>query len=82
MLLQSRRGQIMSLDLRDSSTNANAVIFAESGAGKSFLTQAMVAEYLSMGAKVFTIDIGRSYYKLCKWLGGEFIEFKDRKSVV
>ncbi|WP_255594939.1 type IV secretion system protein TraC [Acidovorax sp. sif1233] len=80
MLLQSRRGQIMSLDLRDSSTNANAVIFAESGAGKSFLTQAMVAEYLSMGAKVFTIDIGRSYYKLCKWLGGEFIEFNPDSS--
>lgn len=75
MLLQSRRGQIMSLDLRDSNTNANAVIFAESGAGKSFLTQAMISEYLSMGAKVYAIDVGRSYYKLCKWLGGEFIEF-------
>ena len=75
LMLQSRRGQIMTLDLRDSSTNSNAVIFAESGAGKSFLTQAMVAEYLSMGAKVYCIDVGRSYYKLSKWLGGEFIEF-------
>ena len=75
LMLQSRRGQIMTLDLRDSSTNSNAVIFAESGAGKSFLTQAMVAEYLSMGAKVYCIDVGRSYYKLAKWLGGEFIEF-------
>jgi conjugal transfer ATP-binding protein TraC len=71
LMLQSRRGQIMTLDLRDSSTNSNAVIFAESGAGKSFLTQAMVAEYLSMGAKVYCIDVGRSYYKLAKWLGGD-----------
>ena len=75
MLLQSRRGQIMSMDLRDSSTNTNAVIFAESGAGKSFLTQAMLAEDHSCGAKVYAIDVGRSYYKLAKWLGGEFIEF-------
>lgn len=77
MLLQSRRGQIMPLDLRDTSTNSNAVIFAESGAGKSFLTQALIADYLSMGAKVYAIDIGRSYFKLCKWLDGEFIEFKQ-----
>lgn len=28
-----------------------------------------------MGAKVYCIDVGRSYYKLSKWLGGEFIEF-------
>lgn len=75
MMMQSRRGQLMSWDLRDSSTNSNAVVFAESGAGKSFLTQAMIAEYLSIGAKVYAIDVGRSYYKLCKWLGGSFIEF-------
>ena len=81
MLLQSRRGQIMSLDLRDSNTNSNAVVFAESGAGKSFLTQSIIAEYLSMGAKVYAIDVGRSYYKLCKWLGGEFIEFSPDKDL-
>lgn len=74
-LLQSRRGQIMSFDLYDSSTNKNGVIFAESGAGKSFLTQDLVAEYLSLGAKVWVIDVGRSYLKQCRWLDGSFIEF-------
>lgn len=81
MLLQSRRGQIMSLDLKDSKTNSNAVVFAESGAGKSFLTQMILTEYLSMGAKVYAIDVGKSYYKLCKWLGGEFIEFSPEKDL-
>ncbi|CAN7643493.1 type IV secretion system protein TraC [Acidovorax sp. LjRoot129] len=81
MLLQSRRGQIMSLDLRDSKTNSNAVVFAESGAGKSFLTQTLLTEYLSMGAKVYAIDVGKSYYKLCKWMGGEFIEFSPDKDL-
>lgn len=75
LLLQSRRGQVMGLDLYDSSTNYNATVFAESGAGKSVLTQALVADYLSMGAKVWVIDVGRSYLKLAKLLQGAFIEF-------
>ena len=77
MLHVSRRGQIMAIDLYDSTTNYNAVIFAESGAGKSFLTQDIITSYLSKGAQVWVIDVGRSYYKLCKVLGGEFIEFSD-----
>lgn len=75
MLLQSRRGQLMSMDLYDSPTNYNGVIFASSGAGKSFLTQAMIMDYMSMGAKVWVIDVGRSYLKLAKMLQGSFIEF-------
>ena len=75
MMLQSRRGQLMSLDLYDSPTNYNGVIFASSGAGKSFLTQAMIMDYMSMGAKVWVIDVGRSYLKLAKLLKGSFIEF-------
>ncbi|MBV7542106.1 type IV secretion system protein TraC [Acidovorax sp. sic0104] len=75
MLLQSRRGQVMSLDLYDSPTNYNGVVFAAAGSGKSFFTQAMIADYLSMGAKVWVIDVGRSYLKLAKMLGGSFIEF-------
>lgn len=75
MMLQSRRGQLMSMDLYDSPTNYNGVIFASSGAGKSFLTQAMIMDYMSMGAKVWVIDVGRSYLKLAKLLKGSFIEF-------
>lgn len=74
-LLQSRRGQLMGFDLYDTPTNMNGVVFAESGAGKSFFTQMLVTEYLSMGAKVWVIDVGRSYLKLAKWLDGSFIEF-------
>lgn len=75
MLFQSRRGQLMSMDLYDSPTNYNGVIFASSGAGKSFLTQSIAMDYLSMGAKVWVIDVGRSYLKLAKLLKGSFIEF-------
>lgn len=81
MLLQSRRGQLMSMDLYDSPTNYNGVIFASSGAGKSFLTQAMIMDYLSMGAKVWVIDVGRSYLKLAKLLKGSFIEFGPESGI-
>ena len=75
LLLQSRRGQLMSFDLYDSTTNYNGVVFAESGSGKSFFTQQIITDYLSMGAKVWVIDVGRSYLKLARLLQGAFIEF-------
>lgn len=75
MMLQSRRGQLMSLDLFDSPTNYNGVVFAESGSGKSFFTQSIIMDYLSMGAKIWVIDVGRSYLKLARLLQGAFIEF-------
>lgn len=76
-LLTSRRGQIMPMDLYDSATNYNGVVFAESGSGKSFFTAQILTDYLSLGAKVWVIDVGRSYLKLARLLGGSFIEFGE-----
>lgn len=81
LLTQSRRGQMMAIDLFDSSTNMNGVVFAEAGAGKSFFTQSLVCEYLSMGAKVFVIDAGRSFYKLCRAFSGAFVEFNSASKI-
>ena len=75
-LFVSRRGQLIPFDLfTGSETNFNAVVFAESGSGKSFFTNYMVNCYNSVGAKIWIIDIGRSYEKICKALGGDYIEF-------
>lgn len=81
MMFTSRRGQLMSLDLHDSFTNYNGIIFAESGSGKSFFTQQIIIDYLSIGAKVWVIDVGRSYYKLAKVLKGTFMEFKNTSNI-
>jgi len=81
MLFISRRGQLMSFDLRDSDTNYNCFLAATSGAGKSFFTNYMIMNYLSLGGQVFCIDIGRSYEKLCKHLGGQYIEFSDESNI-
>jgi len=81
MILTSRRGQPMMFDLFDSPTNYNGIVFAESGAGKSFFTQQMIMDYLSTGARVWVCDVGRSYEKLSNVVDGEFIEFSERSQI-
>jgi conjugal transfer ATP-binding protein TraC len=66
----------MLLDLFDSPGNYNAVVAAASGSGKSFLVNELCLSYLAAGGRVWVIDIGRSYQKLCRLLQGDFIEFK------
>lgn len=75
--LMSRNGQIMSLSLHDSDTNKNLVIAAESGSGKSFLTNELIFSYLSEGAQVWVIDAGKSYHKLSEMLEGDFLHFEE-----
>lgn len=79
--LISRNGQLMSLSLHDSNTNKNAVVAAESGSGKSFLVNELVMSYLSEGAQVWVIDVGRSYEKLCETLEGDFVHFEAGTNV-
>ena len=73
----SRQGQLIRFDLFDSRTNYNATIAAESGSGKSFLANYLITSYLSLGAQVFVIDVGKSYQNLCELLGGSFIDVAD-----
>ncbi|MEA3241222.1 MAG: type IV secretion system protein TraC [Pseudomonadota bacterium] len=81
MLMTSRRGQPVMFDLYDSPTNFNGIVFAESGAGKSFFTQQMIMDYLSTGSRVWVCDVGRSYEKLSNVVDGEFIEFSERSQI-
>lgn len=76
-----RSGQIMALDLFDSGTNFNLCIAAQSGAGKSFLVNEILVSYLSAGAEAWVIDVGRSYEKLCRALGGNFVEFSQSSGI-
>lgn len=74
-LLVSRHGQLACFDLLAAKTNMNAVIVATSGAGKSFLANELVSDFLSRGGTVRLIDVGRSYAKFCARMGGENIVF-------
>lgn len=74
--LISRNGQLMKFCLFDSDSSMNAVCCAQSGSGKSFLANALITAYLESGnAKVYVIDVGRSYEKLCNSFHGQFLEF-------
>lgn len=81
MMFLTRHGQPATFDLFDTDGNNNGYICAESGAGKSFITQGIVRDYLAEGAKVWAIDAGRSYFKLNKMVGGEFIEFSPESDI-
>jgi len=74
--LYSRHGQVMHFDFFDNKEgNYNVAIAAASGSGKSFLLNEIIISYLGVGGRVWVIDVGRSYQKLCLLLCGEFIEF-------
>ena len=74
--LFGRRGQAMSIDVfSNPSGNYNGIVVGASGSGKSFFLNELTQRVLATGGKVWIIDVGRSYEKLCKMIGGQFIEF-------
>ncbi|GAM71763.1 incF plasmid conjugative transfer pilus assembly protein traC [Vibrio sp. JCM 19236] len=73
----SRTGQLMSVDLFDSKTNYNLNIYAQSGSGKSYLSNEIIRAYLSTGNKAWAIDAGDSYQKLSKSLRGNYTKFSS-----
>ena len=79
--LVSRNGQLVNVSLFDSGSNYNACIAAQSGSGKSFLTNELIVSHLTEGARVWVIDVGRSYQNLAEMLDGEFMEFSAEKQI-
>lgn len=60
---------------RFSLENSNMVIFATSGAGKSYFTKLEAVRSLMLGAEVIVIDPESEYEALAGAVGGEFITF-------
>lgn len=79
LIFGGRRGQVMQVDVYDNPAgNYNVAIAGTSGSGKSLLLNEIAASYLGSGARVWIIDVGRSYEKACRNFGGSFIEFTER----
>ena len=66
---------------RFSLENSNSVVFAKSGAGKSYLVKLEVLRSLMFGTEILVIDPEHEYESLCKAVGGEYINFSATSSV-
>lgn len=53
--------------------NANMVVFAKSGAGKSFTVKLEALRTMMMGSDILIIDPENEYQKLCDAVGGSYI---------
>jgi len=74
--LVSRRGQVQFFDVFANPTGGySGIVVAATGAGKSFFINELIVSYLSVGAKIWVIDVGRSYEKLCSFCNGNFMVF-------
>lgn len=62
---------------RFSLENANSVVFAKSGAGKSYFVKLEAIRSLMFGAQVIVIDPEREYLKLTQAVGGAYINFSS-----
>jgi conjugal transfer ATP-binding protein TraC len=82
LLFGGRRGQLMALDVFDNPAgNYNVAIAGTSGSGKSLLLNEIATAYLGTGARVWIIDVGRSFEKACRTFGGSFIEFTESAAI-
>jgi conjugal transfer ATP-binding protein TraC len=78
LVFGGRRGQLVTLDLYDNDLgNYNFAIIGAPGSGKSVLLNEIAWSYRAIGAKVWMLDLGRSFEKLCRKAHGTYIEFKS-----
>jgi len=57
--------------------NANSVIFAKSGAGKSYLVKLEALRYLMFGSEIIVVDPEAEYKVLCDSIGGDYVNFSQ-----
>lgn len=61
--------------------NANSVVFAKSGSGKSYLVKLEALRSLMFGTEIIVIDPEQEYLSLCQAVGGETINFSASSPV-
>jgi conjugal transfer ATP-binding protein TraC len=54
--------------------NANSVVLAKSGSGKSYAVKLELLRYMMMGSEIIVIDPEHEYEDLCNALGGAYLD--------
>ena len=65
---------------RFSLENSNSVIFAKSGAGKSFTVKLEALRYMMLGVEIMIIDPENEFQRLCDAVGGAYIRLSLNSS--
>jgi conjugal transfer ATP-binding protein TraC len=63
---------------RFSLNNANSIIFAQSGSGKSYTAKVEILRQLMQGTKVIVIDPEREYKRLAQSVNGSYIKLSTK----
>ncbi|HUD06948.1 MAG TPA: ATP-binding protein [Candidatus Saccharimonadales bacterium] len=63
---------------RFSLNNANSIVFAQSGSGKSYATKVEILRQLMQGTKVIVIDPEREYKRLSESVNGTYIKLSAK----
>lgn len=58
--------------------NANSIVFAQSGSGKSYATKVEILRQLMQGTKAIVIDPEREYKLLAESVGGTYVKLSTR----
>ncbi|MBR1875408.1 DUF87 domain-containing protein [Candidatus Saccharibacteria bacterium] len=61
--------------------NANMVVFAKSGAGKSFTVKLEALRSMMLGAEILIIDPENEYQRLCDAVGGSYVRLSLNSDV-
>jgi len=72
--INEHNGSLIIFD-RFSLENANSVVFAKAGAGKSYLVKLETLRSLMFGTEIIVIDPEEEYKTLTEAIGGEYIKF-------
>jgi conjugal transfer ATP-binding protein TraC len=84
--LTMEKGVLYGINLHNSSLvifdryslpNANGVVLASSGAGKSYAVKLEAVRSLMLGVDIIIIDPEKEFDRLCKAVGGEYISFSQ-----
>lgn len=72
--INMHNGSLVVFD-RFSLENANSVVFAKSGSGKSYFVKLEALRQMVFGAEILVIDPEEEYRNLCDAVGGDYIDF-------
>lgn len=79
LLLTGRRGQLFYWHPFDNGAgNYNCVVVGKSGVGKSVFMQEFVTSILAQRGRVYILDVGRSFERTVRNLGGQIIRFSRK----